>query len=473
MCHHDVVVVICLRLDDHLAPTIVEVRLTPIAEQMLANVATRVMSRRDTVAVDLPAPLSLLPAVQMSPSRTSSPSTDVALPRHVGGSRQNPDVPLVIDAAVAGRPDETDLNAWLCEQRVFVSSVMAGMADLRRAVADAVRETGATPVYFEDFGGRDDDAESAYLGEVASSTIYLGILSSAYGPLQKTRRSATHEEYREAERLGLHISVWVDRNADARGDQLSFRDEVRLFHTTGSYTDIDDLARSVVRRLREIATADLSPWVKLGDLVFRARSVHDNGNRLELVATIRDQVLLAEIERLRPGDWSKRVRRLTYNGQSVLVRVLSVGTTAKTARSSEVVLTMERIVDAEVGTPMSISFGSRTYAPEETAELLVRKALFGDSVPRALLTIGGRIDNPFEALPRIGLSDELQRAVIRLLLTEALVVSGRVARVVRMSISPDGPAGRRAIIGWASPARRGQPSALGEAEGILDLPSRA
>ena len=301
---------------------------------------------RDRIRHPTPADLGrALPVVRCSASPVRDPRRSAFLEQYqrkpcgvtpcVDGRRQNHDVALVIDAAVTVRPDEADLRAWLAEQRVFISSVMAGMTGLRRAVAEAIRETGATPVYFEDFGGRDDDAESAYLGEVASSTIYLGILSGAYGPLQKTRRSATHEEYREAERLGLNISVWVDRTADMRGDQLSFRDEVRLFRTTGSYTDSDDLARGAVRRLREIATADLSPWVKLGDLVFRAHSVNDAGARLEIAATIRNQVVLAEIERLRPGDWSKKDRRLTYNGQSVLVCILSVRTTAKTARSSD------------------------------------------------------------------------------------------------------------------------------------------
>jgi hypothetical protein len=361
----------------------------------------------------------------------------------------------------------------MVDQRVFISSVMAGMADLRREVAAAIRSTGATPVYFEDFGGRDDDAEAAYLGEVASSTVYLGILSRNYGLLQKSRRSATHEEYREAERRGLHITVWVDRDADMQGDQLSFRDEVRLFHTTGSYKGANDLAAGVIRRLREIATADLSPWVKLGDLLFRAHSVKDDGSRLELSATLRNPIVLAEVERLRPGDWTKQERRLTYNGQSMLVRVVSVQTNTTTAKSTAATLTMDRAVDTDVRVPISISLGGLTYAPEETGKLLVRKALFGDSVPKALLTIGGKVENPFGALPTAGLSDELQRAVLRLLITEALVVSGRASRVIKMSISPDGPSGRRAVIGWATPAKRGQQTQVVEAEGILDLGSDA
>lgn len=391
-------------------------------------------------------------------------------PVAVGAAQHNNAVPLLIDFAVGARPDESDLQAWTSEQRVFISSVMGGMADLRQALADAIRTAGATPVYFEDFGGRDDDPEAAYLGEVASATIYLGILGRDYGRLQKTRRSATHEEYREAERRGLHIAVWVDQHADMQGDQISFRDEVRLFHTTGSYVDSDSLAADVINRLRDLGTADLAPWVKLGDLVFRADAVTNDGNHIGLRSTVRNPVVLAELERLRPGDWTHQQGRLSYNGQSMTVRVTAVETNTRASRSAAVSVVMERVVDADVGTPMSISVGGRTYSPEETATLLVRKALFGEAAPRALLTLGGKIVNPFTEQFHDAQSDEVQRAVLRLLITESLVVSGRASRVIKMSISPDGPSGRRAVVSWAAPNRRGQPTKVLEVEGVLDLP---
>lgn len=383
---------------------------------------------------------------------------------------QNDAVDLIIDhAASTTRPDAEDLRTWMAEQKVFISSVMAGMEDLRIKVADAIREVGATPVYFEDFGGRDDDAEAAYLGEVASSTIYVGVLGRRYGRLLKSRLSATHEEYREAERRGLHISAWAVRGDDFQADQADFLAEVRLFHTTGAYSGPDDLSLAVARRLREIAAADLCPWVKLGDLLFRAQSIRDNGEKLVLRATIRDSGVLTDLENLRPAGWgSKQERRLTFNGHSTPVRIMGVESHTASSRSSSVEISCEHTLDTDVRTPVTaISVGSRTYSADEVTELHFRRALFGERMPRSILTMGGRVDNPFVDMPRDLKSDELRRAVMRLLVTEALVLSGRASRVSKINISPEGPEGQRAVVAWAGPTSRGRRTEIHEINGII------
>ena len=96
--------------------------------------------------------------------------------------------PLLIDRAAAAMPPPEDVSAWAADLRVFISSVMAGMTDERVAAASAVAEIGAEPVMFETFGGRDADPEAAYVDEVASCDIYVGILGKAYGRLTSTRR---------------------------------------------------------------------------------------------------------------------------------------------------------------------------------------------------------------------------------------------------------------------------------------------
>ena len=53
---------------------------------------------------------------------------------------------------------------------------MFDVMERREAAVRAIRSFGAKLVWFEGFGGRDDDAEDAYLGNVASSDVYLGIL---------------------------------------------------------------------------------------------------------------------------------------------------------------------------------------------------------------------------------------------------------------------------------------------------------
>jgi hypothetical protein len=83
---------------------------------------------------------------------------------------------------------------------------MAELANERQAAATAVRTANVLPIMFEQFGGRDADPENAYLGEVETSEIYIGILGPRYGKPLPTRFSATHTEYLHAEKSGLRMA---------------------------------------------------------------------------------------------------------------------------------------------------------------------------------------------------------------------------------------------------------------------------
>ena len=113
---------------------------------------------------------------------------------------------------------------------MFISSVMAELGEERAAAANGVRSLGAKPVMFEEFGGRDADPLDAYLGEVETSQIYVGILGQSYGRPLPTRFSATHTEFRHAEQQGLRMAVWALATQHREGPQQSFLDEVRTFH---------------------------------------------------------------------------------------------------------------------------------------------------------------------------------------------------------------------------------------------------
>lgn len=378
---------------------------------------------------------------------------------------------LVIDAAAAAAtPTDAELAAWARDQRVFISSVMADLADERRTAAAAISALGAEPIWFEAFGGRDDDPQAAYLAEVASSHIYLGILARTYGRLLvPSRLSATHEEYREAERRGLRISVWVHANEDFQGDQRTFVDEVRQFHTTGSYTSPTDLADGITARLTRIAAEELSPWCKLGDTVFRARRISDTGTAISIDATVTDPAVIAALEALRPGAWAgNRETRLTYHGRSHAVRVKSVTTTTTTARTTSVEVALERAGDLEnTGMTFSVSLNSTNYSADDITEINLRRALFGEPGPRRLLSMGGSIGDPLSELPTTPLPVELHRAVLGLLITEALIGSGRATRVSRLQVAPRGPNGRRIIVEWTGRADRGQTPDTRTVDGYL------
>lgn len=385
------------------------------------------------------------------------------VPRYKRRMRQEQESLLIDRSAAAAVPDDRGVIDFLTTQRVFISSVMADLQDERRAVAAALVTLGAKPVWFEAFGGRDDDPEGAYLSEVASSTIYVGILGRRYGKLLASRRSASHEEYREAERRGLRISVWTIASQDWDGDQQSFVDEVRTFHTTGSIVSPEHLADGVVERLRRIAAEELSPWCKLGPALFRARRIQMTSKGLEVETHVRDDEVAAFLESLRPTGWGTRDIRFTDPAHSLLVRVDEVEATATSARGRDLVLHMQEqqgAADAFLGT--SYEVGGRFYSHDDLVELALREHLLGERNPveHSFLTL----PHPLRALPD-DLSEEIIRPIARLLLTEALVGSGYANRVTEFRLGIPLGGIRHMVLEWEEAGRFRSPPERRRIEG--------
>lgn len=78
---------------------------------------------------------------------------------------------LTIDLTAANRTvPEDEFRQWGSTHSVFLSSVMGEFKDERHTVANALHNAGFTVRWFEDFGGRDDPPDAAYLTEVAAPT---------------------------------------------------------------------------------------------------------------------------------------------------------------------------------------------------------------------------------------------------------------------------------------------------------------
>ena len=174
---------------------------------------------------------------------------------------------LIVDTASASRRIVADdFLRWAESRTIFLSSEMRELNSLRARVAGALRNAGFSVVTFEDLGGRDEDAERAYLDGVARSDIYVGVLADRYGTMLASGRSPTHEEYLEARRLGKRISFWLAQYASVRqGNAVDFAQEIQALHTTGQFADADDLVERLLQRLAEIAADDEAPWIKVGD----------------------------------------------------------------------------------------------------------------------------------------------------------------------------------------------------------------
>lgn len=306
---------------------------------------------------------------------------------------------------------------------MFVSSVMVEFQRERQAVATVVSGFGAQPVLFEDFGGRDADPENAYLGEVEASDIYLGLIGAKYGRLlAPSRFAATHKEYMHAEERGLRIAVWASQSEEREGRAHSFLEEARTFHVVPEFHSVEALCDQVSRRLREIAAQDLSPWCKLGAVVFRGSRIVDRGEELLIEALVRSDAVAHALERMRPDKWDRGWEgQFSWSGRSTPVRVAEADITTSSARSRAFTIRLERKEDRSNHIEMSI--GDRTA--DDLTEIDVRCAVFGESNPLGRDALMFReMSDPFEVLRAQRLPDESLRPIAELLFTEALVGEG-------------------------------------------------
>jgi hypothetical protein len=376
--------------------------------------------------------------------------------------------PTLFDrAAAAATPAESDIQSFLAIQRVFISSVMADLATEREAVALAIETLGAEPVWFERFGGRDSDPEDAYLAEVRTSNIYIGILGKRYGKLLPTRFSATHAEFLEAERSGSRISVWTIRSEDWDGHQQRFVEEVRTFHTTGSFGNAGELAAGVSDRLRRIAAEELSPWCKLGHVIFRASKIHIASSHITVTAHVRDAEVADALEAMQPDRWASNDLQFTDPSRSWTVRIKAVESEATSTSARGITLHLERSDSQHQNfMDMSYSTGNQTYTPDDLTQLALREHLFGEKNP--VDSSFSTIPLPLPAMPD-SLSEDVIRPILRLLITESLVGSGRASRIKALRLGVPVMDRRPLKLEWVGSTSHASPPRTLEIEGVIRL----
>lgn len=361
---------------------------------------------------------------------------------------------LLIDrGAAATVPPEEAIREWARDKRVFISSVMVELRAERASVRDAVRSLGARPVMFEEFGGRDANPEDAYLGEVETSQIYVGILGRRYGTLLRTRFSATHTEFRHAEKQGLRIAVWALQSEDREGPQQSFLDEVRTFHVVPAFCSPNELQQQVSERLRSIAAEDLAPWTKLGFIVFRARKVIHAGNEITVEARIQSDAVAHALEATAPDHFlTGEAYRFTWAGRCRNVRVVNIQSTTTTARSKSIRLQLEVLEDRR-NNLLDIAFNGLT--PDDLTDAALRTALFGEPNPLATQHMEFMTDmpDPLQPLRHARVPDEVVRSLAELMIVDELVGSGRVARVTHFKLGASVGGLRKLQLAWEAPQR--------------------
>jgi hypothetical protein len=328
---------------------------------------------------------------------------------------------------------------------------MGGMTAERESAVRAITTVGALPVWFEAFGGMDDDPEDAYTAQVASSDIYLGILGVRYGKPLKTGYSATHAEYNEAVARGLRVSVWTT-SADRDGRQRDFLDEIRVFHTTGTYASPDDLAERIEKRLRAIAADALAPWVKVGNTIFRATSVHDDGRTITVVGRVRDNAVAASLEGRRPGVSYGRNSdsRITWPGGTSPVRVKTVVSETTGSRARKIIITADRTPESRSNL-LDMAFNNRT--PEDLTELAARIVFLGEPNPLERMSFMVSGTSPLPVLEALGLPEDAVEQLALLLVTELLVGERGVDHITSFRLGPRRSGRRRLRLAWMPRAR--------------------
>jgi hypothetical protein len=359
---------------------------------------------------------------------------------------------LTIDlTAAARRADPERVREWLSAERVFISSAMDDTADERRAAAAAIEEAGARAVWFEEFG-RDADATEAYFTEVDSATIYVAILNQVYGRQHPTTGySATEAEYHRAREGGKRVVIFVAEDGSAREGHLVrfINDRLRVFLTTENYGDTEDLVRRVRRRLHDLAAEGLSPWVKLGELVFRADEIVEDATSAVISFQTNEDVAY-RIGALRDQQYGRRQLRLTYETRVIDGELTDVRRTVRAGGRSEMQITLSRLQHPGVN---QMRAGTSGYSADDLTELGLKHQLFGEPLPDqlALMGLAGTGLDGDELRQCFDLPNEVAEGITRLVVAEGLVGGGRASRVTRLQLGPKTEGSRRLLLEWEDP----------------------
>ena len=140
-------------------------------------------------------------------------------------------------------------------RKIFVSSVVNGFEEYRRAAKLAIELMGDKPIMCENFGAKPYSSDIACLAEVESSDIYIVILGEKYGFVGPMGDSVTQMEYRAAESSGKPVLAFV-QECHMEDQQRNFRQEVENF-TSGFFRDTfrtpEDLKDAIVKSLRQLS----------------------------------------------------------------------------------------------------------------------------------------------------------------------------------------------------------------------------
>jgi hypothetical protein len=156
--------------------------------------------------------------------------------------------------------------------KIFISSLITGMEQIRSAARNAITILGHEPVAAEDFGALPHTPQVACLDGVRRSAAVVLILGARYGAKQVSGLSATHEEYREA-RERCPVLAFVQNDIEPEPDQAAFIREVQGWKSgllRVGFTDPADLQAKVTQALHRMELATATAPFDAGEVLARA-----------------------------------------------------------------------------------------------------------------------------------------------------------------------------------------------------------
>jgi hypothetical protein len=343
---------------------------------------------------------------------------------------------LIVEPGTAPPPiDDIRFRDWMSRQRIFVSSVMdEEMQPAREQLRSWIRRWGGTPEMWEELAPRDQHPKHAYLDGVDRGTVYVLLAGTSYGVQDESGFSPTHQEGERAKQRAIPRLLLEKADSSERRDGYLRRWIASLYNevSAGKYHTTEDLLVVIEARLREMASAQATPWVKLGQLVFPGRVVRRGGAQTEIIVagTVRGGALRRAISNL--GHFGGRVRadRLTWGVESHPVRV--VNAESETAFTTEDQVTITCAFPNQYFGPdsgiMPVSYGING-GPDSQVAVWARHMLFGEPIERennrydlvTIMSVPSGISNLPTVLRQYQLQGWAAEGLTRLYVVEELI----------------------------------------------------
>jgi hypothetical protein len=367
--------------------------------------------------------------------------------------------------------DDQRFRDWMSRQRVFISSVMDDeMRIARDAMRGWVRSWGAAPEMWEELAPRDQHPKRAYLEGVDRSTIYVLLAGTSYGVQDDTGFSPTHHEGERAKQRGMPRLLMEKRDVPKSQRDGYLNRWIGSLHNEvsgGQYISPDELTQALDTRFREMASAQATGWIKLGQLVFPGRVARRGGYQGEITiqARVRDGSVRRAVAEL--GHLSSRVRadRLTWAGETHPVRVTNVQVETSYATEDDVTLTCsfpQQYFGPDSGV-MAVSYG-RDGGTDRQVAIWAEHMVFGEPLDRSrhrsdmlvLMSVTDGMPTLPEVLQEYHATGWLAEGLTRVYFVEELV-SRHGGHFQYLEVGPATAAGVRLTASYVPPGHGAKP----------------